>query len=216
MTPVRPVAVLVALALGFVPALAHAQADPAQVCGATLERARSANENGKLRLAREGYAACARETCPTELRADCAKKRDEVEQALPTTSFVVSDERGRDLDAKVIIDDGSIPVTLGRATPLDPGVHDVTLLLPDGTRGFRKITIVEGQKRRLVTLAPEPKTAPAQAPSAAHLPSPSGDRLDGSLAVALGDDGSSGGAVRGREPARDPRPDGRTASGRIG
>jgi hypothetical protein len=154
MTSSRRLVFIVTLVLGSAPAIARAEGNPAEACATAAERARTDFESGKLRSARDGYAACARAECSGELVSECARKRDEVERALPTTAFVVTDAAGRDLDAKVSIDDAPSHVTLGRAIPLDPGVHDVTWLMPDGSRGFRKLTIVEGQKNRLVTLTP--------------------------------------------------------------
>ena len=50
------------------------------------------------------------------------------------------------------LDDGDARVPLGRALPIDPGVHEVRWTAPSGAWGVQRITVVEGEKLRLVPI----------------------------------------------------------------
>jgi hypothetical protein len=88
------------------------------------------------------------------------RRRDDVERSLPTVTFVVRDEAGRDLDATVQVDGRAIKV-LGRAQPVDPGTHVVRATSPGRATHEQRVAFAEGEKARLVAV-----TLPASDPSA--------------------------------------------------
>jgi hypothetical protein len=102
-----------------------------------------------------------------------------------TVTFVVRDDRGNDVDAKVTIDSDATPVPLGRHQELEAGIHDVHWSVPGGAGGTQKLTVIEGQQGRIFqiianTPPPQPVAPPAPpaavtSPPAFASPSPSGE-----------------------------------------
>jgi hypothetical protein len=93
-----------------------------------------------------------------------------------TVTFVVRDDRGNDLDAKITIDDDATPIPLGRQQTLEPGIHDVHWSLASGAGGVQKLTVIEGQQGRIFQIVasapPPPAAAPAPPPAAPPAPPP--------------------------------------------
>jgi hypothetical protein len=123
-------------------------------CQESLTRGRGEQEEGKLLAARQSYDACTKKEWAPDIRTECTRKHEELERVLPTLSFVVKDAADHDLDAKISVD-GSVPFSVGRAVALDPGTHEVTWSTDTGARGSQRITVVEAQKGRIVTLTAE-------------------------------------------------------------
>ena len=104
-----------------------------------------------------------------------------------SVTFVVRDERGNDLDAKVTIDQDATPIPLGRQQTLEPGIHDVYWSLANGTRGSQKLTVIEGQYGRIFQIVatapppPPPVVAPPP-PASASAPAASLAASDASAA----------------------------------
>lgn len=136
-------------------------------CEDALGHGRAARDAGRLLEAREAFASCSREECSTT-RDACTRGSEDLERAIPTTAFVVKDPSGRDLEATLTID-GKSSLAVGRAVALDPGVHVVDWSTGSGVRGSEKVTIVEGQRYRVVTLVANTPAAPPPAPDAAEV-----------------------------------------------
>lgn len=86
-----------------------------------------------------------------------------------TVTFVVRDDRGNDVDAKVTLDTDGTPVPLGLAQTLEPGIHDVHWSIASGASGHRKLTVIEGQHGRIfqiVASVPPPVVSPVVASEA--------------------------------------------------
>jgi hypothetical protein len=99
-----------------------------------------------------------------------------------TVTFVVRDDRGNDVDAKVTIDEETLPVPLGRARALEPGIHDVHWSVAGGLGGVQKLTAIEGQQGRIFQIianTPPPPVVPPP-PSDAAPPPASGDAASSS------------------------------------
>jgi hypothetical protein len=80
-----------------------------------------------------------------------------------TVTFVVRDDRGNDLDAKITLDDDATLIPLGRQQALEPGIHDVHWSIASGTAGVQKLTVIEGQQGRIfqIVASVPPPLAPA-------------------------------------------------------
>lgn len=162
---------LVALAAVFVPSVAAA-ADPQQppdtcysapVDGQTLQRA------GKLLEARQRFAACARNTCPKEIVADCSRWLGEVQAATPSVVVAAVDGRHREaVDARVSIDGKPAVEVTAFAVDVDPGHHAFVFQRAGSADVTVDLLLREGEKNREVaatfdanaeTVAP---TAPAR------------------------------------------------------
>lgn len=77
-----------------------------------------------------------------------------------TVTFVVRDDRGNDLDAKVTLDADAEPLPLGRQQALEPGIHDVHWSTASGTSGVQKLTVIEGQQGRIFQIVAGAPPAP--------------------------------------------------------
>jgi hypothetical protein len=102
-----------------------------------------------------------------------------------TVTFVVRDDRGNDLDAKVTLDDDANAIPLGRQQALEPGIHDVHWSTATGAHGSQKLTVIEGQQGRIfqiVTSASPVVAPPVVAPPVVAPPpsDPASPRRDGS------------------------------------
>ena len=139
--------------LGAVSGTAKADMTKAQCVKANSD-AQSLRREGRFAEAREELQLCGGPTCPAIVRADCAKRLDELEAAQPTIVFAAKDESGRDLSEVTVVVDGRPIVGKldGTALPIDPGSHEFTFTLA-GQRPVRQTFVIsEGQKGRQETL----------------------------------------------------------------
>ena len=90
-----------------------------------------------------------------------------------TVTFVVRDDRGNDVDAKITLDADDTAIPLGRQQAIEPGIHDVHWSVGGGASGVQKLTVIEGQQGRIFQIiANVPPPPPAPAPSPSFAPSP--------------------------------------------
>jgi hypothetical protein len=146
---------------------AHAaRADDKAACVAASEEGQSLRDQGRLKDARDKFAACASNACPGAVRKDCAEWLAGVEDTLPSVVIAVVDAEERDIvRVRVTLDGKPLAESLdGRAITLDPGPHTLRLDA-DGTRGVEVSFLArEGERRRVVS---------------ARLPRPPGPRAEG-------------------------------------
>lgn len=140
-------------------------------CVASHASAQREAKAGRLRLATQLYTTCGSdETCPEQLRTECAELLEKVRSEQPTVIFSVLDENGKDVsNVRVFSTDELITEGLdGRAIAMDPGKHRLRFLLPWGDVLSSDVLIREGEKNRLVQVkiekAAEPPPAPASKP----------------------------------------------------
>ncbi len=176
------------LALALVASAATlASGSVAAAAGPTKQECVAANENGqdlrhagKLREAREQFAACTAATCPAVIREDCAQRLRQVEAALPSILFVARDRTGRDLSVVHVTMDGEplLEKLDGTGVAIDPGEHRFAFKA-DGYRATTTTVVVrEGDSDRPVRVLLESTAPPPAAPSAGeqastHAPAPS-------------------------------------------
>lgn len=130
---------------------AHAQGTSIEKCTGNFEEAQLKEKRGKLIEAEQLYAACADSKCPAMIRSDCSAKRDEINRRIPTITVVVRDAAGNDLTSYVEID--GHPVTdRVHAYPIDPGEHVVNHRAEGKKPATQKITVVEGEKARVISI----------------------------------------------------------------
>lgn len=141
---------------------ARAAPSTLDVCTASFEEAQLKQRRGKFVAASELFAACAAEKCPKILREDCASRRDAIEPAIPTVTFVVRDPAGKDVDAVVTVDGAPFRSAPGRAAPIDPGPHEVSFTVDGQRGGVQTVVAREGEKNRLVVLTYTPPAAQAR------------------------------------------------------
>jgi hypothetical protein len=148
-----------------------ARADDA-ACIASSERDITLRKQQKLHDAMKELVACAAPACPTEVRAECARRLTELNRALPTVVFTASDAAGNDLSAVTVSLDGVVLVRSldGRAVSIDPGNH--TLRFEAAGQPFveKTVVIAEGVKDRHVPVVIGARTTPELVPTPVVVP----------------------------------------------
>jgi len=133
-------------------ASSNAMADPKACITAHASGQREAKA-GHLRLATQLFTKCGSDdSCPAQLRQECAEFLQSVQQTVPTVIFSVLDEKNQDISSvKVFSTDELIADGLdGRAIQIDPGKHRLRFLLPWGDVLSSDVLVREGEKNRLI------------------------------------------------------------------
>ncbi|MBS2013408.1 MAG: hypothetical protein JST00_11000 [Deltaproteobacteria bacterium] len=121
-------------------------------CVAAFDRGQRAQSDRALRRAQSELIACAQESCPAVLRADCAGVLAEVRRALPTLVLAADDGDGHELADVKVSSGGEVLATRldGHAIPFDPGTFELTFEA-SGAAPVKMVAIVhEGEKSRVV------------------------------------------------------------------
>jgi hypothetical protein len=136
-------------------AAANAWAIEPEECVSLHASGQDARENGKLTSARTSFLQCAAEECPTVVREECARLLGSVETSLPTLVFDAKDAKGNSTKNVEISVDGNVIADKLRATAIgiDPGEHRFQFKGPGGKVVTQNITVLEGQKNRLIEIS---------------------------------------------------------------
>ncbi|HEY6461525.1 MAG TPA: hypothetical protein VIY73_15265 [Polyangiaceae bacterium] len=161
--------VLCAIAASTVIAPRGAAADDKAQCLTASDQGQSLRDDGKYHKAREAFAACARETCPSIVRRDCMKWLADLEQSWPSVVVGAKDDKGADLvDVKVLVDGALLVSRLdGNPAPVDPGEH----VFRFETAGYppveQRVVVRAGEKSRLLAVQFATSTSAPQGEAAA-------------------------------------------------
>jgi hypothetical protein len=169
----------VALLAASLDARAGDQKPSKLACATAFETAQDLIEQGKLLRAREELAVCQHKACPGVVKKECTKAAARVSEAIPTLGVAVRDESGADVPAASVELDGA-PLGAapdGKAREVDPGSHTLRVSAPGFVAVERKITMVEGERARTVSVElarekPPPREKPSsglEVPTAAWL-----------------------------------------------
>lgn len=153
---------------------ATAHADPKACITAHATGQREAKA-GHLRLATQLFTSCGSdESCPAQLRQECAEFLKSVEQSVPTVIFSVVDENNQDVNGVKVFssDELLIDGLTGRAIHVDPGKHHLRFLLPSGEILNSDVLIREGEKSRLIEVKTKDDTQPEATPTPPPAPPP--------------------------------------------
>jgi hypothetical protein len=147
----RLVALWVGLAIAAPSATSRAAEPTKAECLDASEAWLAQRKAGKLREARGKLLVCAAESCPKDVREECAQHVAEISAAIPTVVFEVKDASGQDVSAvKVTIDGAPLVDRLdGTAIPLDPGDHRFTFVAEGLPPAEKTLAVHEGEKGRL-------------------------------------------------------------------
>ena len=167
------------VAMGLCSALltSHAVAQEPSTCDDSYVAAQRLRQDGQLLASRTALTQCLADGCAEYQRADCGRWLDEVQRDIPTVVFRVVDPEGRErTDVEVTRGDAVLTRELdGKPLSLDPGSHTFFLAWPGATPVERTVTIVNGEKNRMIVVdmqdkTPTPTPAPAQpdAPTGVH------------------------------------------------
>ncbi len=136
--------------------------DTVQACIDASTQGQTLRQQGHLLSARDQMITCASDGCPKVVRSHCARWLGELDDRIPSIIVRAQDATGTDIvDAHVLIDGKAVKVD-GRALPLDPGEHVVSLD-SDGLHKEERVILIEGEASRLVELRLAP-AAPASKP----------------------------------------------------
>lgn len=138
-------------------------AKPARACIDAHAEGQVERDAGRLLRASERFRACAIDACPTLIRKECTELGASLEAQVPSIVIRAEDAQGRQIaGARAVIDgERSVPALDATPIPLDPGVHQVEVVLADGRRQVVNLSLSFSEKSRpaLATFAPPPPPA---------------------------------------------------------
>jgi hypothetical protein len=160
---------LLAASMAFLSMASVASAAIADVtkrqCVDANTQAQSLRRDGKLDAARAQLQRCGQSACPAMVRADCARRLDDLENAQPTIIFDVRDGSGHDLiDVRVTVDGRPLADRLdGKALRIDPGAHAFAFTATDQPPVTQTFVIRESEKERRerIVMGSPPARSPA-------------------------------------------------------
>jgi hypothetical protein len=138
--------------------LAHAVSSSAQstavACADAFERAQAEQTAGRFLAARADAAACASESCPDAIRAECVNLVASIADAVPSLVVVGQDAHGNDyVTARVLVDGAVVSEKLdGKPVDLDPGEHVIRVEPTTGEPLERRVVLVQGDKQRRIEI----------------------------------------------------------------
>jgi hypothetical protein len=191
------------------PGQARAAEPSIEDCLAANHASIKLDSDNKLRAERAQLLICAAESCPAEIRLECAKRVDQVNQALPSIVFDVKDGTGADASAVKIAMDGEVVADRlrGTAIALDPGEHQFTFEIAGEPPLTKRLMVRVSEQNRRETIAFPPlasrvtATQPAPQPPENQQPKRplSGQRIAALAAGGVGVAGVVIGSVFGLE-----------------
>jgi len=149
-------------------------------CSTTFRTAREREQSGHLREAATLLADCARASCGSALRRECASDYTRLDaEDIPSIVPTFTDAAGAEREDVRLSMDGEVLATRldGRPVPVDPGLHEFSFEAGGGVVTRLRLLIVEGQRNRAVVV-----TMPAEAQAS---PSPHAARDEEATAIAL-------------------------------
>jgi hypothetical protein len=185
-----PLAVLSLSALSTMSSSPARAAGPSRdECIAAADEGQKLRDDGKLGAAHKMNFSRAAKACPAVVAKACAGWREDADRDMPTATFRVLDEQGKELlDVKVAIDAAvdAQPVS-AKALPLDPGEHVVHVKRNDGKTLDEKFLLRPGEKNRMVDVRFPPPLVAAPPPTPKPEPAkPQGPTSDGFRVPLLG------------------------------
>jgi hypothetical protein len=137
--------------------LAHAQPAPAAAapskdrCLDAYVGAQRLRKKGALLAAKAELLVCAQPTCPGELVRDCSGWLADVERRTPTLVVEVVDADTRVVPRELIVDGSAAALPAqGAALEIDPGQHEIVVVLGDERRLAKSVLVLEGEKEKRV------------------------------------------------------------------
>jgi hypothetical protein len=158
-------------------------------CLSSSESSLTLRNGHKLRGARAQLLVCSSPSCPADIRAECTRRIDVVNAALPTLVFTAKGGAGQELSAVTVTMDGERVADHldGTALSLDPGSHELTFEAKGQPPLTKTLVLHEGEKNRRETILIGAPAAPSSpSPVVATSDSGHGRRVLGVVAGATG------------------------------
>jgi hypothetical protein len=141
-----------------------ARAEVSEACISSYEKGQELRISGRYLEAKQTLLTCAQATCPALLQRDCTTWLSEIEAALPSVVFAVTNEGGDDLREVRVSEQGQpLESDTGRALALDPGLHTLRIEAAGHQAVEQTLTIREAEKNRLVRVVLKPRDDIARA-----------------------------------------------------
>lgn len=181
---------LLVLGAQVFPRAADAAKPEVKVCLMAHEASKSLAKQQKLLEQREQLLRCSAAQCPSDIRTDCVSKVEDVNRAIPSVVFHVTDPAGNDLSAVRVTMDGTLFATqlTGASMPLNPGKHQFRFEVEGQAPVQKEFVILTAQKDRVedITFAAT-HPSPALPLEPAHGTEPKGTSTAAIPAVSFAD-----------------------------
>jgi hypothetical protein len=166
--PLR-LSLVVALAAFATTRPAHATSPTVGECLSATESSLKLEKQHLLRAARADLLVCSAKGCPADIRAECARRMDAVNAAIPTVVFTVKTGDGRELTAVTVTMDEAVVANQldGTALSLDPGIHNFTFEVAGQLPTREDLVLHAGEKNRAESVVIGAATPAPAAPATA-------------------------------------------------
>ncbi len=142
-------------------------------CANSAQEARQHVEAGRLRRARQAFAACASASCGS-LSQQCRSGLQLLDSDTPSVIPVVTDGSGAErVDVRVSMDGELLTSQIdGRSVDVDPGVHEFSFSAGQGDVHSERVLILQGQRNRVISVVLERAAAAPSISTNASLAAP--------------------------------------------
>jgi hypothetical protein len=136
----------------FAPAARADDADAVARCIGANERSVDLRKAGRLVEARRELAGCAASSCPEIIQQACTRRMAQVNEAMPSLVFEVTDAAGAVLSNVSVSLDGGLLIPLPRtAVAVDPGSHALRFESAGRPPVEQTVVVLEGERQKRVT-----------------------------------------------------------------
>jgi hypothetical protein len=143
-------------------------------CTKSSQQAREHAQAGHLRRARAAFMECAKTSCGGLISRQCQSGLQQLDTDMPSVIPVVTNASGaQQVEVRVAMDGELLTSRIdGRSLDVDPGMHEFSFSMDDGTVHTEKVLILQGQRNRVMSVQLE--AAPAASADPAK-PAPSSE-----------------------------------------
>jgi hypothetical protein len=131
-----------------------AKADPIEICLEDHARGQELRLGGKLLDARDSFLHCAATHCPNQIQRDCSSYLEQIQVQVPSVVLRVTADGVSRGDVKVFVDGRLVLDHLtGKALDVDPGPHQLRVVLPPYPPYKQSLIVSEGERFRVIEVA---------------------------------------------------------------
>lgn len=128
--------------------------DPIETCLEDHARGQELRLAGKLIEARDAFLHCAATHCPNQIQRDCSGYLEQIQVQVPSVVLRVTADGVSRGDVKVFIDGRlALDQLTGKALDLDPGPHQLRVVLPPYPPYKQSLIVSEGERFRVIEVA---------------------------------------------------------------
>ena len=140
--------------------------DLIEMCLEDHARGQELRLGGKLLDARDAFLRCSATHCPNQIQRDCSGYLEQIQVQVPSVVLRVTADGVSRGDVKVFIDGRlALDQLTGKALELDPGPHQLRVVLPPYPPYMQSLIVSEGERFRVLEVAfakPRPNAAPEE------------------------------------------------------